>query len=72
MYVVDAETLSWSHCGGRRHWQLLKLVNTCVWWWPLCADVYCSPSRSSLMSGRLPYHVNQINLGGYYVYLIRV
>ena len=27
------------------------------------AFVYCSPSRSSLMSGRLPYHVNQINLG---------
>ena len=27
---------------------------------------YCSPSRSSLMSGRLPYHVNQINLPGYY------
>ena len=27
---------------------------------------YCSPSRSSLMSGRLPFHVNQINLPGYY------
>jgi arylsulfatase I/J len=25
--------------------------------------VYCSPSRSSFLSGRLPYHVNQINLG---------
>jgi len=24
--------------------------------------VYCSPTRSSLMSGRLPHHVNQINL----------
>jgi arylsulfatase I/J len=22
---------------------------------------FCSPSRSSLMSGRLPYHVNQVN-----------
>ena len=25
------------------------------------AFVYCSPSRSSLMTGRLPYHVQQIN-----------
>lgn len=24
--------------------------------------LYCSPSRSSLLSGRLPHHVNQINL----------
>lgn len=28
--------------------------------------VYCSPSRSSLMSGRLPYHVNQVNLDFHY------
>ena len=27
------------------------------------AYVYCSPTRSSLLSGRLPYHVNQVNLG---------
>jgi len=27
------------------------------------AFVYCSPSRSSFLSGRLPYHVNQVNLG---------
>jgi len=26
------------------------------------AYVYCSPTRSSLLSGRLPYHVNQVNL----------
>ena len=25
---------------------------------------FCSPSRSSLLSGRLPYHVNQYNNGG--------
>merc|ERR1719174_696182 len=25
--------------------------------------VYCSPTRSSFLSGRLPHHVNQINLG---------
>eukprot|EP01047_Picozoa_sp_COSAG01_P003862 COSAG01_NODE_120_length_25409_cov_20.648572_10_plen_133_part_00 len=30
------------------------------------AGADCSPARSSLLSGRLPYHVNQINLGGYY------
>jgi len=26
------------------------------------AYLYCSPSRSSLLSGRLPFHVNQVNL----------
>jgi len=30
------------------------------------AYVYCSPTRSSLLSGRLPYHVNQVNLGPEY------
>jgi arylsulfatase I/J len=25
---------------------------------------YCSPTRSSFLTGRLPLHVNQINLGG--------
>jgi arylsulfatase A-like enzyme len=25
--------------------------------------MYCSPTRSSILSGRLPFHVNQINLG---------
>lgn len=24
---------------------------------------YCAPTRSSIMSGRLPYHVNQVILG---------
>ena len=28
--------------------------------------MYCSPTRSSFLSGRLPYHVNQVNIGGYY------
>ena len=25
--------------------------------------MYCAPTRSSIMSGRLPYHVNQLILG---------
>lgn len=26
---------------------------------------YCSPTRASTLTGRLPYHVNQINIGSY-------
>ena len=25
--------------------------------------MYCAPTRSAIMSGRLPYHVNQVILG---------
>ena len=27
--------------------------------------VYCSPTRASFFTGRLPYHVNQINISPY-------
>jgi arylsulfatase B len=26
---------------------------------------YCSPTRASTLTGRLPYHVNQINIASY-------
>ena len=26
---------------------------------------YCSPTRASTLTGRLPYHVNQINIGSF-------
>lgn len=44
----------------------LKLVRAGVELDRHYAYVYCSPSRSSLLSGRLPYHVNQVNLGAPY------